>query len=248
MGGINIKMAVYIFTALTFLTILVGGLFSIKFKKNLSLILGFSAGLLFGLFAFEIMPEIFNLSLDTKLNIFYPMLALASGFLVFHILEKTFLVHDSHEETYQKHKHPSVGLISAIVLIIHSFLDGVGMGVGFQISTGLGIAVAFAVIGHAFSDGLNTASLMLLNKNSTKKTLVMILMNAVAPVLGVLSVRFFNLSSEFLLIYLGFFAGIILYISLEDILPEAHSGDSSWKTLALTVLGVLFILGLSIIS
>jgi len=122
------------------------------------------------------------------------------------------------------------------------------MGVGFKISTGLGVAVAIAVIGHAFSDGLNTGSLMLLNKNSARKTFAMVAINALAPVLGVLSVRFFNLSSGFLLIYLGFFAGIILYISLEDILPEAHSGDSSWKTLALTVLGVLFILGLSIIS
>ncbi|MEI7690787.1 MAG: ZIP family metal transporter [bacterium] len=241
-------MAVYIFTALTFLTILIGGLFSIKFKKNINLILGFSAGLLFGLFALEIIPEIFNLSLASNIDIFYPMLALVSGFLVFHILEKTFLVHDNHEGSYQKHQHPSVGLVSAILLIIHSFLDGVGMGVGFKISTGLGVAVAIAVIGHAFSDGLNTGSLMLLNKNSARKTFAMVAINALAPVLGVLSVRFFNLSSGFLLIYLGFFAGIILYISLEDILPEAHSGDSSWKTLALTVLGVLFILGLSIIS
>jgi len=241
-------MAVYIFTALTFLTILIGGLFSIRFKRNLNLILGFSAGLLFGLFALEILPEIFSLSLGSNIDIFYPMLALVSGFLVFHILEKTFLVHDNHEGSYQKHKHPSVGLVSALLLIIHSFLDGVGMGVGFKISTGLGVAVAIAVIGHAFSDGLNTGSLMLLNKNSAKKTFVMVAINALAPVLGVLSVRFFNLSSGFLLIYLGFFAGIILYISLEDILPEAHSGDSSWKTLALTVLGVLFILGLSIIS
>jgi len=76
-------MAVYIFTALTFLTILIGGLFSIKFKKNINLILGFSAGLLFGLFALEIIPEIFNLSLASNIDIFYPMLALVSGFLCF---------------------------------------------------------------------------------------------------------------------------------------------------------------------
>jgi zinc transporter ZupT len=238
---INITMSIYLVTAITFIVILSGGFFSIRFRDKMNLILGLSAGLLFGLVAIELLPEIFTLSQETGTDVIYPMIALSIGFLLFHITEKTFLVHDSHEETYQKHHHPSVGIISAVALIVHSFLDGVGMGVGFQISASLGMAVAIAVMVHAFSDGLNTGSIMLLNNNSVKKTSSMVFLNALAPVLGVASTLVFDFSAEFLLMYLGFFAGIILYISLEDILPEAHSRDSSWKTVFFTVLGVVVI-------
>jgi zinc transporter ZupT len=41
--------------------------------------------------------------------------------------------------------------------------------------------------------------------------------------------------------YLAFFAGFLLYIGASDILPEAHSKDSSFKTIAMTLLGVVFI-------
>ena len=41
--------------------------------------------------------------------------------------------------------------------------------------------------------------------------------------------------------YLGFFAGFLLYIGASDLLPEAHSKHSSIKVIALTLLGVIFI-------
>jgi zinc and cadmium transporter len=45
-----------------------------------------------------------------------------------------------------------------------------------------------------------------------------------------------------LAIYLGFFAGFLLYIGASDILPQAHSKNSSRLTIGMTILGVLFIL------
>ena len=42
-------------------------------------------------------------------------------------------------------------------------------------------------------------------------------------------------------VLLGFFAGFLLYIGASDILPEAHSKYSSWKTVLLTVLGAALI-------
>jgi ZIP family zinc transporter len=47
-----------------------------------------------------------------------------------------------------------------------------------------------------------------------------------------------------LILYLGFFAGFLLYIGASDILPEAHSQNRSSITLSLiglTCLGALFI-------
>jgi len=230
-----------IISLFAFVSTMLGGLVSIKYRDRLHLILGFTAGVLLGLVALEIFPEIFKLTQETRLNPELPMIALVVGFLIFHLVEKFLLVHHSQENTYGRHKHPSVGIFSALALVGHSFLDGVGIGLGFQISSTVGLLIAVAVISHDFSDGLNTGSLMLLHKNSLKRTLILVLFDALAPVLGVISTLFFKLPDNFLLIYLGFFAGFLLYIGIADILPEAHSQDPSLKTVAMTVLGVIFI-------
>src|SRR6185436_2217410 len=95
--------------------------------------------------------------------------ALVAGFLIFHILEKSISIHHSHEDEYADHKHPHIGMASALALIGHSFMDGVGIGLGFQVSPAVGILVAIAVIAHDFTDGMNTVSLMLRHKNSTPR-------------------------------------------------------------------------------
>lgn len=230
-----------ILSFLTFVSTFLGGLVGLKYKDKLHLILGFTAGVLLGVVAFDIFPELIDLLQKTNTPTMVAMGALVAGFLIFHILEKLLLIHHSQEEEYGLHKHPTVGVLSALALSGHSFLDGVGIGLGFQVSSTVGILVALAVIAHDFSDGLNTVSLMLAHKNTTAKARLMLLVDAIAPVLGVLSTLLFSVPEKILVIYLGFFAGFLLYIGAADILPEAHAQHSSRWTILMTVIGVTFI-------
>jgi ZIP family zinc transporter len=203
--------------------------------------MSFTAGILIGVVFFDLMPEIFSLSNERNVDVTLALIALVVGFLLIHLLEKFALIHSTHEEEYAEHKHPTVGLINASGLSLHSFLDGVGIGLGFQVNAQVGMLVAIAVIAHDFSDGLNTVTLMLSHKNTTKKAVILLLIDALAPILGALSTLLFTIPDNVLIIYLGFFAGFLLYIGASDLLPEAHSKHSSYKMLALTVLGVIFI-------
>lgn len=223
----------------TFISTMAGGIFAIKNKSRLHHILGFTAGVILGVIAFDILPETFKLAQEFNIDTTKPMVALVLGFLIFHILEKAILIHHAHEAEYGDHKHPQVGVLSALALAGHSLLDGIGIGLGFQVNPTVGIAVAIAVIGHDFADGLNTVSLMLNNKNSPRKSFVLLLIDASAPVVGVASTYFFHLSEANLVIYLGFFAGFLLYIGASDILPQAHEKHSSRITIGLTILGTL---------
>ncbi len=234
-------MVVILLSIATFISTLIGGLFSIKHKERLHSIMGFTAGVLLGVVSFDIFPEIIN---EIKINNFdpiYAMIALVVGFLLFHTLEKMIVIHHSHEDEYANHKHPQVGVFSALALAGHSFMDGVGIGLGFQVSNTVGILVAIAVIAHDFTDGMNTVALMLINKNTVKKARYFLLIDALAPLLGALATLLFHFSTQFLVLYLGFFAGFLLYIGASDILPEAHSEHSSWKTIVLTAFGALLI-------
>lgn len=221
----------------TFFSTFLGGLFAIRYKKHLPKIMGLTAGVILSVIAFDLLPEIFALVRKNNFDPTVPMIALVVGFLVFHVLEKSLLLHHSHETQYGKHKHPKVGILSALALSGHSFLDGAGIGLAFQVNNTVGLSVALAVVAHDFADGLNTASLMLTHKNSVKRALWLLLLDASLPLLGYLSTLFFTLNQTQLVIYLGAFAGFLLYIGASDILPQAHDEESSYWTIGFTVLG-----------
>jgi zinc transporter ZupT len=207
----------------TLVSTLAGGLFALKFRDRLHFILSFTAGVLLGVVSFDILPEIFDLTHEQGVDATGAMIALVVGFLLFHSIEKFVLVHHVHEADYAAHHHPKVGVLSALALAGHSFMDGVGIGLAFQVSQAVGIIVAIAVIAHDFCDGLNTVSLMLVHRNTTRRSFVMLVLDAIAPVLGAASTLLFRAPPSVLVLFMGFFAGFLLYIGASDILPEAHS-------------------------
>ena len=232
------------FSIVTFFSTCIGGVFALRFRDRIHHLLSFSAGVLLGVVVFEILPELFKLANEQGVSATRGMVSLVVGFLVFHALEKLALIHGIHEGDYSQHVHPDVGILSALFLAGHSFMDGVGIGMGFQISNSVGLVVAIAVISHDFCDGLNTVSLMLANQNNTKRSIVMLLLDAGTPVLGAVSTVVFKIPPSALILYLGFFGGFLLYIGASDILPEAHSKNSSGTTLiliGLTCLGAIFV-------
>jgi len=235
--------AVLLSLATTFSTS-AGGLCAFGVRDRLHLALGFTAGALMGVVAFDLLPEVFALSHQLGSDGQAAMVALACGFLLFHAVEKFVLVHAVHEGDYAAHDHPAVGVLSAAALIGHSVMDGVGIGLAFQVSQPVGVAVAVAVIAHDFCDGLNTVSLMLVHGNTPARALGMLMLDALAPVLGAVATLAFSVPPEALVLYLGFFAGFLLYIGASDILPQAHSraGPAAASTLiVLTALGAVFV-------
>lgn len=232
-------MIAIIFALVASIAAFTGGITAIKNRSKLNQTLGFTAGVILGLIAFDLLPEIFKITQKQTLDPVWPMIALVVGFLAFHITEKLILIHSSHESEYEVHSHPNVGIVGALALSGHSFLDGASIGVAFQVNNTVGLAVAIAVIGHRFADGFNTTNIMLSHKNKLGSTKIMLYIASLMPVVGALSTRLFSLSPKVLAVYLGFFAGFLLYIGASDILPQAHSKKSSKSTIILTILGVL---------
>jgi zinc transporter ZupT len=226
-------------TFLLFAATLAGGWFAIRYRSQLHRILGLAAGVILGVLAFDILPEVFEATNEFDIDPIWPMVALVAGFLGFHIVEKLVLIHHQHEAQYGKHHHPQVGILSSLALGGHSFLDGIGLGLAFQVHTGVGIAVAIALIAHKFADGLNAASLMLIHRNTVVRAAYMVLLNALLPIVGALTTLLFTIPEQWLPYYMGFYAGFLLYIGASDILPQAHDERSDRITIALTIAGAI---------
>src|SRR3970040_2926479 len=116
-------MDVFLLSVVAALSALAGGFVAIHGRKQLPLALGFTAGFILGLVAFDLLPEIFEISEAEGLDTIWPMVALVTGFLFFHIIEKFILLHHGTEEKYGPHRHPYVGIAGAVGLSWHSFLD-----------------------------------------------------------------------------------------------------------------------------
>ncbi len=231
-----------ILAATTALATTAGGYLAIKSKDRLHLVLGLSAGLLLGLVAFDLLPEVFELGTHELLGAPAVSVALVGGFLLLHFYEQLFGSHEPAESDYgHDHSHSSnvAGALGALAMGGHVFLDGLALGVAFKVSSDLGVAVFIALLVHAFSDGLNTVSFLIKSGAWGKKGIWLLGVDAIARVSGAVLGTTLALSNNFIAIYLALFAGIVIYLATSHILPEAHSRHSSRWTIVATIAGVL---------
>lgn len=223
---------------------MLGGWLALRLRDRLHLILGFSAGAVVAVAFFDLMPEALDLGggVYGTANIFA---FIAFGFLLYLLLDRLLMLHSHvHDELGGKHRVQSLGHVRAGSLSIHSFLDGVGIGLAFQVSSAVGLVVAVAVLAHDFSDGINTVNLVMRHGGEKAKALRWLLVDALAPVLGVLLTLFFVVSESTLGLLLALFAGFFLYIGASDLVPESHHTHPTFWTTLLTLFGaaVLFAL------
>ncbi len=236
---------IYLATIAAFFSTLLGGLFALHLKDRLHLILGFSAGAVIGVVFFDLIPEALELGAGHfETGTIISVMAL--GFLIYLIFDRLVFFHYHHDEHHQESgtfhsRHTHRGVLGAGSLSIHSFLDGIALGVAFQASFAIGLAVAIAVLAHDFSDGINTVNMISKGGGSRKEAFKWLLLDAFAPVFGVLSTFFFTLSTKWLGILLALFSGFFLYIGASDLLPESHHRHPKFWTTFMTLVGVAFL-------
>lgn len=230
-------MNIYLIAILTFIATLLGGLIVFRYRRFFQIIIAFSAGIFIAAAFFELIPESFELVKNNELVVLF----LALGFLLFYILQRFTIIHACEEENCEYGRHEHIGILGASGLIFHSMLDGIAIGLAFQVSVKIALVVSVAVIAHKIGDGIGLVSLMLHHKNTKKRASIFLLIDALAPVLGIIIASLVKLPDIYLGLMLSFFAGFFIYIGASDLLPESHRENTSFKVLFSTLLGFIII-------
>ncbi|MEV0435188.1 ZIP family metal transporter [Nocardia sp. NPDC050413] len=227
-------------SVVSMLSTLFGGFVAMRIGDRKHLVLGLAAGVMLGLVAFDLIPEALEQSPDEAFGVPVALIAAVVGFMSLHIIERAVAIHTGHEDEFGSHHHgfESVGLLAAMGLIFHSTLDGFGIGIGYQAGATVGLSVAIAVICHDFADGFNTFTIPTLYGHARKRAITLLALDALAPVVGAILGTLIHVPEQLIGLYLGYFAGFLLYLATADILPEAHAEHPSRLTLFLTILGV----------
>ena len=217
-----------------------GGMLALRLAHSLPTVIALSGGVVVAVALFDVLPESIEAVDDPHLV----TLLVGAGFLAFFLAERVLVLHHC-DDPHQARAHGQVGVLGALGLSAHSFVDGLGIGLAFGLDTETGILVFIAVMSHDFADGLNTVSFILSQSGDRRQAKRWLGIDAVAPLCGAVVGSAISVSDATLGHLLALYTGFFLYMGATDLLPEAHSEHPSWGRVALTLTGFGFVFAVS---
>ena len=237
-------MTALILAALTFLSTALGGLFALRSRDQLYLVMGFSAGILVAAALLDLLPDALEVASNSQQSsVDRVLFAAVLGFLAYYSLE--FFVHRGTAVHEKLHGKVTFASMAALGLTVHSFLDGFAIGSAFHANSTIGGLVAIAVIAHDFGDGVATVGVVLASQGGRRQSISWLVADATAPVLGCLAALSISISEGLVAELLGFFAGSFLFIGAAHLLPEAAQEGRSGRLYLAVVGGFAFMFSVS---
>jgi ZIP family zinc transporter len=245
--------------ALPFLSTLLGGIAVFRLRHRLHAVMAAAAGILVATALVDLLPE--SIELITASGATNPAFltgaAAVVGYLVYAAVE-AFIHQGTYEHGHAPDQDPhaphdhgapvsstqsTLGWLAPAGLIVHSALDGLAIGLGFEAGAEVGIIVTMAVLVHDFADGLNIVTLALAGGRGRNAALVLLGLDAAATIVGILISQVVSLAPEHLGMLLGAFGGAFVAIGAGHLLPEAEHRQSANVSplVLLTVLGALIV-------
>ncbi len=231
------------FAALTVAATFAGGALALRLAHSLPTLIALTGGVVVAVAIFDVLPESIEAVDDPELV----GLLVGVGFVAFFLAERVLVLHH-RDDPQQARAHHQVGAFGAFGLSVHSFIDGLGIGLAFGLDTATGLLVFVAVISHDFADGLNTVSFVLSQSDDRRRAKRWLAVDAFAPLVGAIVGSAITVSDATLGHILALYAGFFIYMGATDLLPEAHSEHASWPRVALTVAGFVAVYGITTIA
>lgn len=123
------------------------------------------------------------------------------------------------------------------VMTVHSFAEGIGVGVAFGGEEALGILIAVAIAVHNVPEGLAISLVLVPRGVSVRRAATWSVFSSLPqPLMAVPAFLFVEEFAGFLPVGLGFAAGAMLWLVAVDLVPEALA-TTRRQTVALTVAG-----------
>lgn len=220
----------------------IGSLMAFLSKKFSSKFLAISLGFSAGVMIFVSLVEIFAKARSSLIEVYgardgywYTIVAFFSGIAIIAIIDKLVPSYENpHEPKNIEQMNPPennnnrlmrMGLFSALAIAIHNFPEGLATFISAIQDPTLGISIAFAVGIHNIPEGIAVSVPIYFATKSRKKAFAYSFMSGLAEPVGavigfILLKRFLN-ESMFGLVFAAV-AGIMVYISLDELLPTAE--------------------------
>ncbi len=238
------------------LSTVIGSILAVFVKKTNTKFLSFSLGFSAGVMIYVSMVEIFSKSqqyLESATNAFTGNLLAAISFFggIIFIGLIDFLVPSTESDigsfsikNERQQKLKRMGFMTALAIAIHNFPEGLATFTSALKDPHLGIAIAVAIAIHNIPEGIATSIPIYYSTGSKKKAFQISFLSGmtepVGAIIGYLLLKSIFNDTLFGLLF-GFVAGIMVFISVEELLPMAREYEKSKATIIGFVTGMLII-------
>ncbi|MCF7859028.1 MAG: zinc transporter ZupT [Candidatus Cloacimonetes bacterium] len=201
--------------------------------------LGFSAGVMIYVSFVEIFLKArlaLSAHFGSKIGYLYTTLAFFGGIAVIALIDKMIPAYENPHEisnitkledgiSNKEKKLMRMGIFSALAIAIHNFPEGLATFMGALTNPKLGISIAVAIAIHNIPEGIAVSAPIYYACKSRKKAFWFSFLSGFAEPVGAI-LGYFILKSIFNEITFGLIfagvAGIMVYISLDELLPTAE--------------------------
>ncbi len=211
-----------------------------KYKeKVISFCLAFSSGVMLSISLISLIPEAFVL-FESIFNI-TPLILICLIFIVLGILFSS-LIDSKVEECFTKNKLYKLGIISVIVLMLHNIPEGITTFISTNQNTSLGLSLSLAIALHNIPEGISIAVPIYFSTHNRKKAFLYTLISGFSEFFGAILAYLFiaRYVNNFILgIILSMTAGIMLHISIYELLPNSLEYKKNKTTIIGFILGII---------
>ena len=210
-------------------------------NKIISTSLAFASGIMLSISLISLIPESSNLLSETFLPI--PSFLICSIFIISGIFICT-IIDDKIDKKLSSSKLHKLGIISAIVLMLHNIPEGMTTFISTSKNTELGIKLAIAIALHNIPEGISIAIPIYYSTQNKIKALTYTLLAGFSELLGaIISYVFLQkfISNLLLSIILLVTAGIMINISIYEFIPKAFEKEKNKSLTLAFVIGILII-------
>lgn len=237
----------------------IGALISFNKKINKDILLpvslGLSAGVMIYVSFVEIFPKAYEaLSVEYASDVAYLLTTIAFFIGIAFIAVIDYLIpKQANPHEYKTENSPEqlmrLGLFSALAIAIHNFPEGLATFIAAIDNTTLGLSIAIAIGIHNIPEGIAIAMPVYHATKSKKKAFWITFLSGFAEPVGAV-VGFIFLRNILNDTTLGFafalIAGIMIYISIDELLPTAEKYGKHHLSMIGVVVGMI-IMALSLI-
>ena len=254
----NLAMA-FILTTIAGLSTGFGSIIAYFIKKPkmkyLCFSLGLSAGVMLYVSFVELLPDAFE-----GIGELWGIYAFFAGIIVIGIID--MLIPDFENPHHYKQikqvdkkkkkvdtKLMRVGMLTALAIAIHNFPEGIATFGSTLVNVELGLLITFAIAIHNIPEGISVSVPIYYATGDKKKAFLYSFLSGfsepVGDIVGFLVLMPF-LSEWLLSFLLAFVAGIMVYISADELLPVAHEYGHGHCVILGLILG-MFVMAASLL-
>jgi len=218
-------------------------------KKFIGFFLGLSAGVMIYLSFVELIPYSIKSLGFLNANIYFfvgvVIMALIDFFLPHHYLEERIC----RRENVIDKRLLSTGIVVTLGLIIHNFPEGMAVFLSSFTSMKMGVLLAIAIAIHNIPEGIAVAAPIYYSTHNKSKAIKYAFISGMAEPLGAIIAYLLlkpYLDQNILAYVFALVAGIMVYISFDELLPACFR-DSQGHHAILGIMTGMMIVSLSLL-